>query len=106
MADRYIYIYISQAARQGLAVLMASAVVVQKHETSTLCLSHNLIIDLKFGVIDHVREFTNRKFQPCQIWFGSDEWSRRYVGATYTGPVTFIFFLFFFILQHSYSPNP
>jgi len=27
--------YISQAARQGLAVLMASAVVVLKHETST-----------------------------------------------------------------------
>jgi len=41
----------SQAARQGLAVLMASAVGVLKHETSTLCQSHNFIsIDLKFGV--------------------------------------------------------
>jgi len=42
-----------QAARQGLAVLMASAVVVLKHETSTLRQSHNFIsIDLKFGVGD------------------------------------------------------
>jgi len=31
----YSYLYQSQAARQGLAVLMATAVVVLKHETST-----------------------------------------------------------------------
>jgi len=34
---------LSQAARQGLAVLMASAVVVLTHETSTLRLRHNFI---------------------------------------------------------------
>jgi len=50
----------SQAARQGLAVLMASAVVVLKHETSTLRQRHNFIpIDLKFGMGDYVREVTN-----------------------------------------------
>jgi len=47
---------ISQAARQGLAVLIASAVAVLKHETSTLRQSHNSIsIDLTFGVGDYVR---------------------------------------------------
>jgi len=46
--------------RQGLAVLMASAVVVLKHETSTLRQRHNFIsIDLTFGVSDYVREVTN-----------------------------------------------
>jgi len=46
-------ITVSQAARQGLAVLMASAVVVLKHETSTLRQWHNYIsIDFKFGVGD------------------------------------------------------
>jgi len=45
----------SQAARQGLAVLIASAVVVLKHETSTLRQSHNFIsIDLTFGVDDEL----------------------------------------------------
>jgi len=45
----YIYIYISQAARHGLAVLMASAVVVLKHERSILRQSRNFIsIDFKF----------------------------------------------------------
>jgi len=40
-------------ARQGLAVLMASAVVVLKHETSTLRQRHNFIsIDFKYGVGD------------------------------------------------------
>jgi len=40
----------SQAARQGLAVLMASAVVVLKHETSTTYQIHIYeSIDLKFG---------------------------------------------------------
>jgi len=46
--------------RQGLAVLMASAVVVPKHETSTIRQRHNFIsIDLKFGVSDNVREGTS-----------------------------------------------
>jgi len=50
----------SQAARQGLAVLMASAVVVLKHETSTFRRSHNFkSIDFKFGVGDYVREVTS-----------------------------------------------
>jgi len=49
----------SQSARQGLAVLMASASVVLKHETSTLRQRHNFIsIDLKFGVSDCVRVVT------------------------------------------------
>jgi len=65
-------IYISQAAQQGLVVLMASAVVVQKHETSTLRQSHNFIsIDLTFGVGDYVREATS----PAK--FGSDPMSSR-----------------------------
>jgi len=38
-----------------LAVLMASAVVVLKHETPTLRQRHNFIsIDFKFGVVDYV----------------------------------------------------
>jgi len=50
----------SQAARQGLAVLMASASVVLKHETSTLRQRHTFIsIDLKFGVSDYVRKDTS-----------------------------------------------
>jgi len=41
-------------------VLMASAVVVLKHETSTLRQRHNFIsIDLIFGVSDYVREVTS-----------------------------------------------
>jgi len=41
---------ISQAARQGLAVLMATAEVVLKHQTSTTYQSHIYkSIDLKFG---------------------------------------------------------
>jgi len=56
----------SQAARQGLAVLMASDVGVLKHETSTLRQSQFFSIDLKFGVGDNVREVTS----PAK--FGSD----------------------------------
>jgi len=49
----------SQAARQGLAVLMASAVAVLKHETSTLRQIYNFTsINLTFGVGDNVREVT------------------------------------------------
>jgi len=41
-------------------VLMASVVVVLKHETSTLHQRHNFIsIDFKIGVGDYVREVTN-----------------------------------------------
>jgi len=65
---------------------MASAVVLLKHETSTLRQSHNLIsIDFTFGVGDYVREVTS----PTN--FGSDERSIRHMGATYTRPVTFLF---------------
>jgi len=50
----------SKAAQQGLAVLMASASVVLKHEISTLRQKLNFIsIDLKFGVSDYVREVTS-----------------------------------------------
>jgi len=56
----YIHILISQAARQGLAVLIASAVVVLKDETSTLRQRHNFIsIDLTFDVSNYVREVTS-----------------------------------------------
>jgi len=49
----YLSAFASKAARQGLAVLMASAGVVLKHETSTLRQSHNFIsIDLTFSVGD------------------------------------------------------
>jgi len=50
----------SQAARQDLAVVMAFAIVVLKHENSTLRQRHNFIsIDFKFGAGDNVREVTN-----------------------------------------------
>jgi len=63
----------SQAARQGLALLMATAVVVLKHESSTLRQRHNFIsIDFKFGLGDNVREVTN----PDKV--GSGPMSGRY----------------------------
>jgi len=62
----------SQAAQQGLVVLMASTVVVLKHETSTLRQRYSFIsIDLKFGDGDYVREITS----PAK--FGSDPMSNR-----------------------------
>jgi len=58
--------------RQGLVVLMAFAVVVLKHQTSTLRQRHNLTsIDFKFGVGDYVREVT------CPAKFGSGPMSGR-----------------------------
>jgi len=46
---------------------MASAVVMLKHETSTLRQSHNFIsIDFKFGLGDYVKEVTN----PVQVGSG------------------------------------
>jgi len=63
---------LSQAARQGLTVLMASAVVVLKHEISSLRQSHNFIsIDLIFGVGNKIREVTS------SANFGSDPMSGR-----------------------------
>jgi len=51
---------LSQAARQGLAVIMVSAVVVLKHETSTICQRHTFIsINLTFGASNNVREVTS-----------------------------------------------
>jgi len=51
---------LSQAARQGLALLLPSAVVVLKHETLTLRQSHNFIsIHLTFSAGDYVREVTS-----------------------------------------------
>jgi len=77
----------SQAARQGLAMLMASAVVVLKHETSTLRQSHNFIsIDLKFGVGDYVREVTSL------AKFGLDPMSNRDATWGKTGPLDFSLF--------------
>jgi len=69
-------------------VLMASAVVVLKHEISTLRQRHNFIsIDFKFSVDDNVREVTS------SVKFGWDPMSGRDAtwGATYTGPVTYFY---------------
>jgi len=94
---------ISQAARQGLAVLMASAVVVLRHKTSTLRRIHNFIsIDFKFAVGDNVREVTN----PAK--FGSDPMSGR--DARWGQHKRVLdFFLSFFVFYSStelYSPYP
>jgi len=82
-------ISVSQAARQGLAVLMASAVVVLKYVTSTLRKSHNFLsIDCKFGVGDYVREVTSPAKFGLDLMSGRDAtWE-----ATYTGPVTFLYY--------------
>jgi len=89
----------------GLTVLMASAVVVLKHETetSTLCQSHNFIsIDLTSGVSDYVKKVT------CLTEFGSDPMSGRDATWGQHIRVLWLFKLFFvfFILQQSYSPYP
>jgi len=71
-----------------LAVLMASAVVVLKHENSTLRQNHNFIsINFKFSVGDHVREVTS----PAKVGSGpmSGRDAKYSETATYTGPVTF-----------------
>jgi len=96
------WIVVSQAARQGLAVLMASASLVLKHETSTLRQSHNFIsIDLKFGVSDNVRKVNS----PTK--FGSDPISSR--DATWGQHIRvlwlffIIFIIFFFCFLFFYS---
>jgi len=72
---------------------MASAVVVLKHETSTLRQRHSFIsIDFKFGVSDYVREVNSYANLVWIRW--AVETSR---GVTCTVPVTS-----FFILQQSY----
>jgi len=83
-------------------VLMASAVVVLKHETSTLRQRHNFIsIDIKFGVGDYVREVTN----PDKV--GSGPMSGRDATWGQHIRVLGLFFVFcFYILQRSYSPYP
>jgi len=58
--DQAIYSIRITGSPAGLAVLMASASVVLKHETSTLRQRYNFIsIDLKFGVSDNVREVSS-----------------------------------------------
>jgi len=58
------------AARQGLAVLMASAVIVLKYKTSTLRQSHNFVsIYFKISVDDYVREITS----PDKVRSGPNE---------------------------------
>jgi len=55
---------------QGSALLMATAVVVLRHETSTTYQSHIYeIIDIKFGQGDYVTRFSN----PAK--FGEDRFS-------------------------------
>jgi len=92
----------SQAARPaGLSrVNGVHRIVVLKHDTSTLCQSHNFIsIDLTFGVDDNVRKDTS----PAKL--GSDPMSGRDAtwGNVY-GSCDFSFCLFF--IQKSYSPYP
>jgi len=78
------------------ALLMASAVVVLTHETSTHRQRHDFIwIDLKFGVGDYVREVTN----PDKV--GSGPMSGR--DATW-GNIAYTWTVTFYILQQSYSP--
>jgi len=86
----------SQAARQGLAVLMASASVVLKHKTSTLRQRHNFIsIDLKFSVSDYVREVTS----PAK--FGSDSISGQDATWGQHIRVLRLFFSFFVLVFYS-----
>jgi len=77
----------SQTARQGLAVLMVSAVVVLRHETSTLRQSHNVrLIDLTFDVGYYVRVVTSA------AKIGSDPMSGRNATWGQHDTVTFVFY--------------
>jgi len=72
--------------RQCLAVLMASAVVVLKHETSTLRQSHNCIsIDVKFGVGDYVRDFNSPAKLDKDPWLPENQCSRTIAQRTWSG---------------------
>jgi len=102
-----LHLAVSQAARQGLAVLMASASVVLKHETSTLRQRHNFIsIDLKFRVSDYVREVTRpAKFGSCPM-SGRDATWGQHIRVLWVFKKHFLLFFCFYILQQSYSPYP
>jgi len=81
-------LYTSQAARQGLALLMASAGVVLKYETSTIRQSHNFIpMNSTFDVGDKIREVTS------PATFGSNPMDGRDAtwGQHYTGTLTFLY---------------
>jgi len=76
---------------------MASAVVVLKHETSTLRQRHNFIlIDFKFGVGDNVREVSD----------GDKVGSGRMSGRDATWGNIYGYCDLFYILQQCYSPYP
>jgi len=92
-------VFLSQAARQGLAVLMASAVVVLKHETLTLRQRRNFIsIDFKFGVGDNVREVTN----PDKV--GSGPMSGR--DATWAQHIRVLWLFIFFNRATAHTREP
>jgi len=89
------------AARQGLAVLMASASVVLKNETSTFRQRHNFIsFDLKFGVSDYVREVTS----PDK--FGSGPMSGRDATWGQYIRVLWLFIFYFFYSSTELQPIP
>jgi len=67
------HIYASQAARQGRLSRVNG---VRRSSVKTFHIWREL---LRSG-----------RHQPCQGWFGSVERLRHHVGATYTGPVTFL----------------
>jgi len=96
-------IYTSQAARQGLAVLMASSVVVLKQVTSTLRQRHNSIsIDLTFGVSDNVREVTS----PDEVGSGPMSGRDATWGNTWVLWLFFVSFQFFLFLYSSTQLQP
>jgi len=79
-------------------MFMASALIVLKHETSTLCQRHNFIsIYFKFGVGDYVREVTG----PAK--FGSDPMSSH--DAT-SGQHIRVLRLFFFNRATAHTREP
>jgi len=89
----------SQAARQGLAVLMASALVVLKHETSTLRQRHNFTsIDLQFGVGDYDREANNPDKVGSGPMSGRDAKWGQYIR------VLWLFFVFIFFNKATAIP--
>jgi len=96
--------YHRQPGRQGLAVLMASAVVVLEHETSNFNPSPKAQFYINWSQIGR-GWLRYGGYQPCQIWFGSDERTRCHVGSTYTGLVT-SFFLAFFYSSTELQPIP
>jgi len=83
----------SQAARQGLAVLMASSVVVLELVSSTLRKRQNFIsIDLTFGESDYVREVTSPDKDGSGPMSGRDATWGQHIRVMWL----FCFFLFFY----------